>query len=140
MQANSNAAQLAAQAGRQARSAAVGDVRRAGYLGRDLNNDDRLPGFPDAAVRADVSPGAPGRAGDHWRRVALRRAQFADASGGGRWVVEFGETALWTREKVLAWRRLAAMRTEVRRRSSSLWPIAGTSRSTQSIPAPIPSA
>jgi hypothetical protein len=34
MQANSNAAQLAAQAGRQARSAAVGDVRRAGYLGR----------------------------------------------------------------------------------------------------------
>jgi hypothetical protein len=33
MQANSNAAQLAAQAGRQARSAAVGDVRRAGYLG-----------------------------------------------------------------------------------------------------------
>lgn len=36
-------------------------------------------------------------------------AQFADASGGGRWVVEFGETALWTREKVLAWRRLVAM-------------------------------
>jgi hypothetical protein len=33
-QANSTAAQLAAQAGRQARSAAVGDVRRAGYLGR----------------------------------------------------------------------------------------------------------
>lgn len=36
-------------------------------------------------------------------------AQFADAAGGGRWVVDFGETALWTREKVLAWRRLAAM-------------------------------
>jgi hypothetical protein len=36
-------------------------------------------------------------------------AQFADASGGGRWVVDFGETALWTKEKVLAWRRLAAM-------------------------------
>jgi hypothetical protein len=35
-------------------------------------------------------------------------AQFADASGGGRWVVEFGETALWTREKVLAWRAFVA--------------------------------
>jgi hypothetical protein len=36
-------------------------------------------------------------------------AQFADAGGGGRWVVDFGDTSLWTREKVLAWRRLAAM-------------------------------
>jgi hypothetical protein len=35
-------------------------------------------------------------------------AQFADASGGGRWVIDFGETALWTREKVLAWRRFLA--------------------------------
>jgi hypothetical protein len=34
--------------------------------------------------------------------------QFADASGGGRWVIDFGESALWTREKVLAWRRFVA--------------------------------
>ena len=35
-------------------------------------------------------------------------AQFADVSGGGRWVADFGEAALWKREKVLAWRRIAA--------------------------------
>jgi hypothetical protein len=35
-------------------------------------------------------------------------AQFADVGGGGRWVVDFGEATLWTREKILAWRRFAA--------------------------------
>lgn len=35
-------------------------------------------------------------------------AQFADVGGGGRWVIDFGESALWTREKVLAWRRFVA--------------------------------
>jgi hypothetical protein len=35
-------------------------------------------------------------------------AQFADAAGGGRWVADFGESALFTREKVLAWRRFFA--------------------------------
>lgn len=35
-------------------------------------------------------------------------AQFADAAGGGRWVADFGESTLWTREKVLAWRRFVA--------------------------------
>jgi hypothetical protein len=32
-------------------------------------------------------------------------AQFADVAGGGRWVADFGEATLWTREKILAWRR-----------------------------------
>lgn len=35
-------------------------------------------------------------------------AQFAEVGGGGRWVADFGEACLWTREKVLAWRRFAA--------------------------------
>lgn len=35
-------------------------------------------------------------------------AQFAEVGGGGRWVADFGEAALWTREKVLAWRRFVA--------------------------------
>lgn len=35
-------------------------------------------------------------------------AQFAEFSGGGRWMVEFGETAIWTPAKVKAWRRIAA--------------------------------
>lgn len=35
-------------------------------------------------------------------------AQFADVSGGGRWVIDFGESALWEREDVLAWRRFVA--------------------------------
>lgn len=34
--------------------------------------------------------------------------QNGELSGGGYWVAEFGEISLWTREKVLAWRRLAA--------------------------------
>lgn len=41
-------------------------------------------------------------------RSLAGEAQFADLSGGGRWVAEFGETNLWRREKVLAWRRFAA--------------------------------
>jgi hypothetical protein len=35
-------------------------------------------------------------------------AQFAEISGGGRWVADFGEAALWTPAKVKAWRALAA--------------------------------
>lgn len=35
-------------------------------------------------------------------------AQFADVGGGGRWVIDFGESALWTPDKVLAWRRFVA--------------------------------
>lgn len=35
-------------------------------------------------------------------------AQFADISGGGRWAADFGESALWSRATILAWRRIAA--------------------------------
>lgn len=35
-------------------------------------------------------------------------AQFGDLSGGGRWAVDFGEAALWSRAKVGAWRALSA--------------------------------
>lgn len=35
-------------------------------------------------------------------------AQLAEVGGGGRWVVEFGDSNLLTREKVLAWRRFVA--------------------------------
>lgn len=33
---------------------------------------------------------------------------FGDVSGGGRWVVDFGETTLWTPAKILQWRALEA--------------------------------
>lgn len=36
-------------------------------------------------------------------------AQFADLSGGGRWEMEFGESALWEPSLVKAWRALAAV-------------------------------
>lgn len=35
-------------------------------------------------------------------------AQFAEFSGGGRWVVDFGESTLWTPSKVKAMRALSA--------------------------------
>lgn len=35
-------------------------------------------------------------------------AQFSEVSGGGRWVIDFGEAALWTPDKVKAWRALSA--------------------------------
>jgi hypothetical protein len=33
---------------------------------------------------------------------------FGDASGGGRWVADFGESALWTPDQVNAWRAFEA--------------------------------
>lgn len=35
-------------------------------------------------------------------------AQFQDVGGGGRWVVDYGEASLWTREKILHWRKFTA--------------------------------
>lgn len=34
--------------------------------------------------------------------------QFTDVGGGGRWVIDFSDVNLFTREKVLAWRRFVA--------------------------------
>lgn len=41
-------------------------------------------------------------------RSIAGESQFADVSGGGRWVIEFGETPLWRPELVKLWRALAA--------------------------------
>jgi hypothetical protein len=54
--------------------------------------------------------------------------QYADASGGGRWVIDFGESALWTPAKVLAWRRFIAAADGGASPCWSRWPTAATSR------------
>jgi hypothetical protein len=58
--------------------------------------------FNPASLRVRLE----GAALDGGRSLA-GESQFADLSGGGRWVADFGETNLWRREKVLAWRRVA---------------------------------
>lgn len=54
-----------------------------------------------------LKPSLVGAALDGGRSLAGDN-QFADFGAGGYWQVEFGEQALWSRAKVLAWRALAA--------------------------------